>query len=190
MGGIGEKDALRRQLCQKRREIRNRRAKDEAIQKALLRLPEYGDSRILLAYVSARDEVFTGDVIEGGLKAGKAVYVPYCPSENRPMEFYRILSREELRPGAYGILEPEPNPSRRYGGEEQTLCIVPGLAFTHEGFRLGYGKGYYDRFLAGQNIKTLGLCYEELMLPRLPVEAHDRPVDLVLTEQEIYKSRP
>ena len=97
------------------------------------------------------------------------------------MEFYAIRSMEELRPGAYGILEP--GIRRKIKITKKTLCIVPGLAFTRDGKRLGKGGGYYDRYLAAHpGLRTMGLTYRCLLQERIPCEAHDRPVDVVITE--------
>lgn len=98
------------------------------------------------------------------------------------MAFYRVSSREDLQVGAFGLLEPIPGrcpPLERGQGD---LCLVPGLAFDREGYRLGYGKGYYDCFLAAQPVRTVGLCFEALAFERLPRDGFDRPVCRLVTE--------
>ena len=78
------------------------------------------------------------------------------------MEFYEIHSLFELQPGTFGVLEPVPENSRLVQEETEGLCIVPGLSFDAEGYRLGYGKGYYDRFLSRFSGTTAGVCYKRL----------------------------
>lgn len=102
----------------------------------------------LLCYVSYGSELDTRELIREALRLGKEVYVPKV-EENRRMDFFRIGALEELQPGFHGILEP-PDTARIYAGEraERTLMLMPGVAFDLYGNRLGYGGGYYDRYLA------------------------------------------
>ena len=97
------------------------------------------------------------------------------------MAFFQVRSREDLAPGRFGLWEPKPGCPPWEGGPEAP-CLVPGLSFDREGYRLGYGKGYYDRFLAAFPGKAVGLCYEELILPRLPRSPLDQRVGWLVTE--------
>ena len=132
---------------------------DSAIARAFLRSTSYTRSDGILTYVSTEIEVDTLRIIETALRDGKRVACPRCIEGTRNMDFYYIQSLDELSPGCFGVLEPSPTASRLFRGAQRPVCIVPGLSFDHWGYRLGYGKGYYDRFLAGYNGWTVGLCY-------------------------------
>ncbi len=162
-------------------------AKAELDQKILNRtvnLWQYREAQSLLVYVSTPIEVDTHHLIERALQDGRQVAVPRCVPGTREMEFYQIHSLSELSPGAFGVLEPDPAQSKLLTDFFRSLCIVPALAFDGQGFRLGYGKGYYDRFLARFSGNTVGLCYDACMLKRLPSGRFDRPVGLVVTERK------
>lgn len=182
-----EKDRLRRELLAERSDIQDRERKDRDIFEAVSALPLYQKAGRLLFYVSTPQETDTRKLLAAALEEKKEVFVPLCFSEGR-MAFYRISCMEDLRPGHFGILEPEPSQCKLLElgpGEsfEDMLCLVPGVAFDVRGYRLGYGKGYYDRFLAGRKIPCVGLCYRELVLPELPAGEYDQRVGLLATEE-------
>lgn len=164
-----------------------RQKKNCAIFETVSALPLYRSASRVLFYISSPQEVDTRRLLKAALREGKEVFAPVSLPEGE-MVFYRLLCEEELRPGRFGILEPPALPRRmlRFGEGEilsNTLCLVPGVAFDAFGYRLGYGKGYYDRFLSKAAVVSLGLCYQELVLPHLPVGKHDRPVTYCITEQ-------
>ncbi len=180
-----EKAVLRRELLKKRKELPGLTEKGKRIQKLLISLPCFKEAERILFYVNLSEEPATDLLMEEARRQRKAVYVPRC-FPGGTISFYRIRGREELSPGSYGILEP---PEREEALLQETsqkdLCLVPGVSFDEEGFRLGYGKGYYDRFLAGKRLHTVGLCFKALLASRLPRETWDQRVELVLTEQGI-----
>ena len=169
MGGVKkEKAALRRELLARRDALPGRAEKSRAIQSRVLALPEYQRARRVLLYLSKGSEVDTWPLLARALAQGKEVYAPRCLERPGEMAFYRVSSREDLQAGAFGLLEPIPGrcpPLERGQGD---LCLVPGLAFDREGYRLGYGKGYYDRFLGSRPVEAVGVCFEGLLLPRMP----------------------
>ena len=117
------------------------------------------------------------------LAQGKRIFLPKC-GEGSSMQFYRITGLDDgsVFPGAYDI--PEPTGQEMPVLTECSLCIVPGVAFTAEGSRLGQGGGYYDRWLrAHPDLRTLAMTYAHLIQERIPCEAHDCRVDAVITEQ-------
>ena len=142
-----EKAALRRALLAKREGLPHREAKSREIRRQVLELPQFHRAKALLLYLSMGSEVDTWGIFEQALAAGKEVFAPRCLDKQGHMAFYRVDSREDLVAGAFGLLEPDPARCPLWQGESGALCLVPGLAFDEEGFRLGYGKGYYDRFL-------------------------------------------
>lgn len=162
-------------------------ALDSGIQSRLLALPEYANSDTLFTYVSKSIEVDTTALIGAALANRKKVAVPRCVPDTYDMEFYYIRSMEELEKGLFGVLEPVPGRSRPVLPGTDGLCIVPGLSFDAQGYRLGYGKGYYDRFLAGFRGITIGICYSGCVQWNLPHGYYDRPVDVLITEKYIRR---
>lgn len=191
MGGISlpEKALLRRELLARRDALSKRSQRSSAIQEALWAHPAYQEARKLFLYLSKGSEPDTWKILDRALAEGKEVYAPRCLDKNGSMAFYRVTCRETLAPGSFGLLEPDPLKCPPAGSAEGALCLVPGLAFDEMGYRLGYGKGYYDRFLAGYPGKTAGLCYGEMMLPALPRGPYDKRVDFVITEAGAFALR-
>lgn len=166
-------------------------AMDAAILARLSQLGEYLAARVIFAYVSKPQEVDTRAMITRALAGGRRVAVPRCEPRTVGMSFYVIRSPEDLAPGSYGV--PEPDPGRcapSDPGEAGALCVVPGLSFDSQGYRLGYGKGYYDRFLAGFGGVSVGLCYSGCVRWSLPHGYYDRPVDILVTEKYVRRISP
>ena len=161
-----------------------KRKLDAAIEAKVLGLREYAQAGTVFTYVSKSIEVDTTGIIRAALLNHKRVAVPRCVPGTREMEFYAINSMEDLEPGAFGVLEPKPKAENLVDRGEKGLCIVPGLAFDPQGFRLGYGKGYYDRFLSGFQGKTVGICYLGCVQWNLPHGYYDRPVDIRREEKQ------
>ncbi len=107
------------------------------------------------------------------------------------LDFHRCHSKDFLRPGMWNLLEPDPGESPVVPPSEIDLLLIPGLAFTLAGGRLGRGGGFYDRFLARVHPRAvvLGICFHPQLLPALPLEIHDHEVDLVVTEEELVHCR-
>ena len=135
---------------------------------------------LFLIYVSVKSEVDTLVIIDYLLKTDKKVAVPHC--DGNVMSFYIIKSINDLVDGVFGIPSVDISKSERVENFDKALCIVPGVSFDNNFNRLGYGGGYYDRFLSDNNITTLGLCYERCIADNLPAEDHDIKMDYVLTE--------
>lgn len=178
---IDEKSRLRRELLARRKALPNRAEKNAMIARAVSEFPPYREAERLLFYVNLKTEPETEHLLREAWKQGRETYAPKCLPGGR-LRFYRVTCREDLHPGSFGILEPKEDCPVLEQTGDRDLCLVPGLAFDREGYRLGYGKGYYDRFLAEHRVSSLGLCYEALVVPRLPREEHDRSIDWVVTE--------
>ena len=177
-----KKAPLRRELLARRDALLGREERSRAIRRQVLALPEYRRARRLLLYLSQGSEVDTWPLLDRALAQGRAVYAPRCLDGQGNMAFFRVFSREELAPGRFGLWEPLQERCPLLTEWEGALCLVPGIAFDREGFRLGYGKGYYDCFLAAQPVRTVGLCFEALAFERLPRDGFDRPVCRLVTE--------
>lgn len=160
---------------------------DQTILQRILASSYYKKARQLFLYVSTPIEVDTHKLIQTALKSQKTVAVPRCIDGTRDMAFYQIYSMNDLSPGTFSVLEPLTDKCRKISisNPEVSLCIVPGLAFDLFGYRLGYGKGYYDRWLNqfSAQIPKLGICYCNCTANRLPHGRYDVPVDVLITEK-------
>lgn len=138
----------------------------------------------LFVYVSSPGlEVDTIRLIDTALSGGLRVIVPRCVRNAVALEHFEITSRSQLQKGSFGILEPDITRCPRVSPEYSGVCIVPGLAFDERGCRMGYGKGYYDRFLCMFDGVKIGLCYESCFFEEIPSEEHDAVMDHVITEK-------
>lgn len=183
-----EKERLRAQNRALREQIppEEKQRRDLLICKRLLSMPQYRACDSLFVYVSKPPlEVGTEYLIQAAWTHDKIAAAPRCISGTREMCFYVITRPEDLAAGAFGVREPVPERCRKAKATQHSLCVVPGISFDPAGYRLGYGKGYYDRFLAGFPGKTVGICYQENLLPILPHGRFDRPVDWIVTEKSV-----
>ena len=169
------KAQMRRNLLQ---EQRVNSEKDSLIQKNLLSLKDFIEADLLLIYVSMGTEIDTLKLIDRCFGAGKRVAVPRVNTAG--MAFFEISSLRETELGKFGISEPLKT-CKNAQISSNTFCVTPALACDLQGFRLGRGGGYYDRFLADYKGKSAVLCYSENVIA-LPVEAHDIAVDFIITE--------
>ncbi len=185
---------IKTELRQKYRSLRQamppeiKDQKDAAIAAQVRRLWQYQRNNILLIYVSTPIEVDTFRIIYQALEDGKRVAVPRCVPDTRNMEFYYIDSIDELTPGMFGVLEPAVNLDHLYKESDGGLCIVPAFSYDWRGYRLGYGKGYYDRFLSRFEGNMVGICYSECVQRSLPHGRFDRPVELLVTESYLRRT--
>jgi 5-formyltetrahydrofolate cyclo-ligase len=164
---------------------------DAAIIGNFLKWDLYDRAHTIFCYVSFRSEIDTSPIMKHALAHGKTVAVPKVERATKSMSAYIIRNPEnELGPGCYGILEPLACCAEAdYASID--LVIAPGLAFTHRGDRLGYGGGYYDRFLQRIRNRKKGaavcsLVYDRLICNFLPVKENDVPVDYLVTETGVF----
>ncbi len=148
----------------------------------------YRENDMLFCYVSTEIEVDTREILRRAIADGKTVAVPRCVDGTREMDFYILQDMSALESGSFGVLEPNPALCRKVTDFSEGLCIIPALAFDKSGCRLGYGKGYYDRFLAKFSGETLGLVYDCCFYDSLPHGKFDRAAQWILTESEMYKA--
>lgn len=182
-----EKRALRRELLARRAAFTpaERRVWDEALRQALCAAPRFCQADTVLGYYPIGGEPDLRPALALALWQGKKVALPRCGPAPREMAFFLVESLKGLLPGAHGIPEPPPG-APPCPPPPSGLLLVPGVAFDLEGRRLGYGGGYYDRFLsrlAERGPHTLGICYDALLCGALPCEPHDVAVESVLTEK-------
>lgn len=160
---------------------------DTVIQSRLLALYEYGKADTIFTYVSKPIEVDTFALIKAALANHKKVAVPRCIPDTFNMQFFYINSLDDLEKGSFGVYEPIPSKCQLVSDYSKGFCIVPGLSFDAQGYRLGYGKGYYDRFLADFKGITVGICYAGCIQWNLPHGYYDKPVNILITEKYIRR---
>ncbi len=180
------KNTIRKELRQKRALLENREYLSSLIADTFLSTDLYQKAEILLLYCSVSSEVSTEKIFSKALNDNKKVAFPLCLDNNGVMEFYYVNDIADLEEGMYGIKAPKRS-CEKYTNSENTLCIVPGLAFDKKGYRLGYGKGYYDRFLENFNGISAGLCFEAMLEEILPTDKFDKKTDYLITDKKIYK---
>lgn len=157
---------------------------DRKIAERLFGLDAWKRANVVFCYVGTRREIDTAAIIARALAEGKRVGVPLCTGPGI-MEVRQIEDIKSLVPGSYGILEPGKECTLIRPGEIE-LAVIPGLAFTREGSRLGYGGGYYDRYLPEVKGLKVALCREKCLYSHLPTELHDTSMDGVLTEKSTF----
>ena len=159
---------------------------DDCITQKLLASPEYADAATVLTYVSVSSEVSTSMFIEHALSDKKTVAVPRCLPGHR-LEFVAITSLDQLVPAPFNLLEPPKDLSALTDSHmNDTICIVPALFVDIKGYRLGYGAGFYDRFLSTYSGKKICLAYQHnLSKTMLPHTEFDVPVDMIITESGV-----
>jgi len=185
-----ERDGLRREVLAHRDALdaeRRRELSGMALQRVLA-LPEWEASQSLLIYAAFRSEMETRGLIAAALEQEKRVCVPQCQAEGRLLFPRRIRSLADLKPGSYGIPEPDALACPAVAPEELDLVLVPGAAFDRRGHRLGYGAGYYDRFLPRcTRALSLGLGFSLQLVERLPELPHDVPLKALATEKGVLR---
>ena len=159
---------------------------DTGIASQVIALPEFAAADALLAYLSFGAEVETRAIIQEAWSAGKLVALPRC-EENRAMRWYKVESFDNLVTSPFGVDEPAADPAVEIdpAAVGAALVLVPGLTFDSQGYRMGYGGGFYDVFLAGAGARavTVGLCRQAQLSEQVEaLESHDLPVQVVVTE--------
>lgn len=186
---------LKKELRAKYRKIREnmdpeqKQAADAAILKRITSAAFYRDAKTLLCFVSTPIEVDTTGLIRHAFSQGKAVAVPKCLDRNGHMAFFQIKSLEELKEDTFGLMEPDPKIHPKVRDFSGALCILPAFAFDTEGYRIGFGKGYYDRFLQRFDGVKAGICYPSCIANRLPHGRYDVAADYVITPKYILTIR-
>ncbi len=180
------KKELRSEFKAIRSLIKRKDELSEIICKTFLDTFLYKNCETLLCYYAVGSEVECNAIIKAALSDGKKVALPVCLNDNGYMQFFYIDSVDDLKNGMYSIPVPKGDRSVR-NLKESDVCIVPALSFDKKGARLGYGKGYYDRFLSQNNLISVGVCFEECLSEELPTEDNDEFVQFLITEKRIYK---
>ncbi len=183
-----EKQRFRREFSAKRKLLASSgewKRRCRSVQEVLLASDCWKQAERIALYASLPSEIDTSLILQESWRCGKAVYLPKCdPQEKGRMDMILCQSAEELEISGMGIAEPRLTAESRFlekGGE--ALVVVPAVAFDRQGYRIGFGGGYYDRFLDGGAFYSVGLAVRELVADSLPRDGWDRPVCALCTEE-------
>lgn len=176
------KKDLRKILKKQRRSISDKSTSDQRIRNYLMESDIFKNADAILFYAALDDEINIDECIDFALSKGKKAALPVCLDDNGNMKFYYIDSLNDIQTGYFGVREPDTDICREVTDFNNTICIVPGIVYDKNGYRLGYGKGYYDRFLENYSFISVGLCYNELIIDALPIGEYDVPVNYIITQ--------
>ena len=184
-----QKNALRKSFLERRSSIPDE-YKDKLDSKILSRfmaLTVYRYADTMLVYYPVKGEIDVRPLISAALSAGKRVALPRCESKGSVMNFHYINSLDELESGRFGLFEPPAqNEKFRIDGQNgRCAVIIPALAYDRMGYRLGYGKGFYDRYFSGSDISRVGPIYSQFIVNSLPHGKYDISVDILVSEKEV-----
>ena len=182
---VESKDAIRKRLLRLRRTIdeEERLKLSEKIKKKLFDLPEYRGAEVIMFYMAHDKEVETREMIAESL-GSKKVLLPKVDIKEGKIIPVEIKNLDDVEKGAFGIYEPRGK--EEYSGKID-MVIVPGIAFDLRGYRIGYGKGFYDRFLKDVSSLKVGLAFDFQVVGRIIEDVNDVPVDIVITERRIIR---
>lgn len=180
------KSETRKNLRLLRSECPDKKSRSEAIEDIFINSELFKKADTILLYFSVGDEVLTDKIFDACLNMGKKIAFPRCLDYEGTMEFYLVKDKDDLEKGMYGITEPKKD-CELLIPDEDAVCVVPGLAFDKRGYRMGYGKGYYDRYLSKYPLISAGLTYMPLFCDELPIDSYDKRVSYIITEKNIFK---
>ena len=147
---------------------------------------EFINADTVLLYYPINNEISALPLFENCLKMGKTVAFPVCQTKTSTLVFKKVNSFDDLAPSIFGLFEPKED-CEIVIPTEKTLGITPALAFSCDGHRLGYGKGYYDRFFMNFNGISVGFSYSQLICDKIPHDEYDIPLDMIITESEVRR---
>jgi 5-formyltetrahydrofolate cyclo-ligase len=179
-----DKNSIRKYMETLRNNLTESKRKkfDSIVFDKIINSEDYINSNCIFIFVSYKSEIYTHKIINFALEDGKKVCVPKVISKDQGMIAVEIKKFSDLKPGKFNILEPV-NIKNKVDEKDIDISYVPGIAFDKSGGRLGYGAGYYDRFLnkLSSNSKKIGICYDFQIIDKVPMEEHDIFMDKVLS---------
>lgn len=184
-----DKKTLRKEILQKRATLSTENILEysDIIESKLYETDSYKEAKTIMSFISFSDEIHTHEIIKGSIKLGKSIVVPVTIPKTREMKVSQVLDFSELEIGYYNILTPKKEFIRFVDPNTIDLILVPGVVFARNGYRVGYGGGYYDRFFSKLNkeVKKIGLAFDLQIVDKVPTDSFDIPIDLIITEKEI-----
>lgn len=184
-----QKNELRKKFREKRKNLSPELKSewDESICKRLCTLASIRYADEILSFSPLAGEVNITDFNMYALDSGRSLYLPRCKTDgSSEMSFHLVKSLESLTKGSYSISEPSLDAPVWSNSENmRSVCIIPAMSYDKRGFRLGYGKGFYDRYLASKSSLKIGVCYTSFLSDSLPRGRYDLAVDIIVTEKGI-----
>ena len=166
-----------------------RQTANRAISKQVLALGGFNDAQTVMAYMNIAAEFSTSEIVRAALDRDKLLVLPKVNRAEQRLDLYRVDNIDtDLTPGTWGIPEPNPERCEKISAEEIDFVLIPGIAFDADCNRLGYGGGYYDRLLEdlGPFTSLVAPAFSVQIVGRVPIEPHDIPLNLIVTEQQKY----
>lgn len=183
------KNDIRLKLLEKRKNIseKSRKAAEEKITRSLTELASFRFCSTILLYSPFRGELdLLTPLIKLASEPQKRIALPISSKDTPEMSFFYISSKDELCKGTFGIMEPQADAEKYIPKKhDDAICIIPAIAYDKSGHRLGYGKGYYDRFLSEFYGTKIGVCMSDMLLGKLPHGKYDLPADVIITEKGV-----
>lgn len=185
-----EKKKLRSLMLKKRGYLSEEENKQcsRKIRSTLINLDTFKNANVIMLYLSFKNEVDTYNIVKWCFEQGKRVIVPYCIKETSTIVPCEITNLDvDLVKGSYGILEPKVDCLKKVNIDDIDVVIVPGVVFDINCNRVGFGAGYYDRFLskAKNPLQTIALSYDFQVVDKVPADEFDKPLDMIITEKRI-----
>lgn len=177
------KEIIRKKYIEIRKNIENKDVKSEIIFNKLISLDLYKEANVIALYNNLKSEVDTSKLIKYSLKIGKTVLLPRVVNNN--LKFYKVTFNDELIKSSFGVFEPSENENNYVSSKKINLMIVPGVCFDKSKNRMGFGKGYYDRYLENTNINTIGICFDEQIVSKLPVNKNDIRMKMIVSDSKV-----
>ena len=183
------KISLRKEILAERSKIgkKDHRDKGESIINRFKSSDLYKNAKMIMIYISFGTEIHNHEFIKDALAEGKEIVVPVTFHSPRMMKPSQIYSFDDLEPGYYNILSPKEEHISYVDKSQIDVIIVPGAVFDKEGYRIGYGGGYYDRFLADFKKPKVSFAFEMQLRDEVPKEDFDVPVDYIITEDRFIE---
>lgn len=187
---MNNKKAIRKQMRQALTELPKPLYEDYSykIAKTIYEDQDWKQAKVIGITISKQPEVDTYQIIRHAWEMGKEVVIPKCYPKDNKLSFRTLSEFSQLESVFYGLLEPIEEQTIEKLPENIDLLIVPGLAYTKEGYRVGFGGGYYDRYLADFSGKTISLAFNFQVIPQIFIEKHDVPVSKIITNHEVIKT--
>ena len=182
------KSDLRKEMLQLRKNMKTRDvcSFSNKIISAIMELPEFTNGKNIMLYLSFNKEVNTYPLARWCLDNGKTVIAPYCIQSKREIVPYKITNLiGDLTKSAFGVMEPKQDILEKVNIEDIDLIIVPGVVFDENCNRIGFGAGYYDRFLPKKlkNTPAIGIAYDYQIIDKVPTDEYDAPLDYIITQE-------
>jgi len=178
-----DKQTIRKKYLEIRKNINNKELKSSVIFNQIINAKEYQNAKVIAMYKNLKSEVSTDALIDYSLNVGKIIALPRVTNDS--LSFYKITNDSKLIKSNFGVQEPISNDNDYIYPDNIDLIIIPGVCFDKNKNRLGFGKGYYDKYLENTKIKRIGICFTEQLVDEIPITENDIKMDLIITDKEI-----